>query len=248
MGTYRMTIEYDGTNYVGWQIQPNGRSIQEVLQKALQQITQLQIHIVGGGRTDAGVHAKGQVASFLCERELEPAKMKKGLNAVLPHDIVVKEFAKTYDEFHARYSAKSRTYEYTITLQPIAIGRLYAWELFYILNTDALHKCAELVCGTHSFEGFCKKEANVPHFNCTVRRAVWSCEKDFLHFTIEANRFLHGMVRALVGTMVDVARNAMSYEEFKAILENGKEHRTKMFAPAKGLCLMAIEYEEKQQQ
>lgn len=237
-----MTIEYDGTHYAGWQIQRNGRTVQEVLEKALHQITRLSLPIVGGGRTDAGVHALGQVASFRCDRELDLRRIKKGLNGVLPPDVVVRDLEKTDDSFHARYSAKARVYQYTIASRPLAIGRLYAWELFYILNTEALMHCAALVEGTHNFEGFCKKDVTVSHYNCTVEHAQWSFRNGTLFFTIQANRFLHGMVRALVGTMVDVARKARTYDEFKAILDNGKQHHAKMFAPAKGLCLMEILY------
>ncbi|MBP8975493.1 MAG: tRNA pseudouridine(38-40) synthase TruA [Bacteroidetes bacterium] len=242
MATYRMTIEYDGTNFVGWQMQNNGRSVQEVLEHALCQITQTTYHIVGAGRTDAGVHAFGQVASFQSMNELDTTKILKGLNAVLPEDVVIREFLKTYDNFHARYSAKSRTYRYTIARQPVAIGRLYSWQVYYILNCDELNRCAELIHGTHSFQPFCKKEAEVLHYKCTVEEANWTTNGNFLQCTIRANRFLHGMVRALVGTMIDVARGYISFEKFQQLFENVQENSATFFAPAKGLCLMEVQY------
>ncbi len=239
-----MTVEYDGTHFSGWQVQQNGRSVQEELERALQQIIQSQVKIVGAGRTDAGVHAKGQVASFQLKTELDCNKILRGLNGVLPEDIVVIDLKQTKKSFHARYHAMSRVYEYTISRRPIAIGRLYAWEMFYKLETELLHRCAEYIVGTHNFEGFCKKGSSQKDFECTVIQSIWVLNTDLFYYTIEANRFVYGMVRALVGSMIEVARGAMTIDNFTNILQ-GKDKAT-IYAPAKGLCLTQVKYKEEQ--
>ncbi|MCX7983369.1 MAG: tRNA pseudouridine(38-40) synthase TruA [Bacteroidetes bacterium] len=243
MPTYKMTLEYDGTHFVGWQVQNNGRSVQHVLEKALYTVTQENIRIVGAGRTDSGVHARGQVASFKVTNPLNPQQISKSLNAILPNDVVVRSLEEVEDTFHARYSAKARVYEYTIVRRPIAIGRLYAWELFYILNTEALNTCAAMIVGTHDFRSFCKKDTPRKNTFCSILRAEWHEINEYLRFVITANRFLHGMVRALVGSMVDVARGAMTRDEFHALLYSNSTVTTPaMYAPAKGLCLLEVLY------
>jgi tRNA pseudouridine38-40 synthase len=242
MSTYRMTIEYDGTNFVGWQFQKNGRSVQEVVEKALREIRQDFIRIAGGGRTDAGVHATGQVASFQYADSLDVRRLEKGMNAVLPRDVVVSGLQKTDDTFHARFSAKGRRYEYRIAEAPAAVERFYCWAVYQTLDLERMENAARMIVGEHDFRAFCKKSADAEHYRCIVDSARWSKREGGFLFSIQANRFMHGMVRALVGTMVDIGRGHTPAEKFESILNSQDRAEAGMSAPAKGLCLKEIIY------
>lgn len=242
MSRLRLTLEYDGTDFVGWQFQTNGRSVQEELEKAIKQILQHDIRIVGGGRTDAGVHARGQVASFEIDREIDTRAFAKSLNGVLPPDIVVREAQIPDENFHARYSAKSRRYKYYILQAPTAIERNYCWQLFQEVDFDSLQQCALAIRGDHDFRSFSKSGSEVQHHRCIVYSAAWMKSEASLIFEIAANRFLYGMVRALVGTMIDVGRKHTTMEEFHAIVEGRDRALAGMSAPAKGLFLEEISY------
>ena len=242
MPTYRMTIEYDGTEFVGWQFQKNGRSVQETIEKGIRKILQTSIRIAGGGRTDAGVHATGQVASFRCEMDLDLGRFEHSLNAVMPHDVVVFDIQKTASDFHARHSATSRSYEYSVCAHRCALHRNYRWSVYQQLNCEAMQFCANQITGDHDFRAFCKTVPDAVDYRCTVERAAWIPTDDGLKFEIKANRFLHGMVRALVGTMVDIGRAHTPLEEFSSILACRDRSKAGMSAPAKGLCLTGIFY------
>ena len=242
MQTIRLIIEYDGTDYVGWQFQINGRSIQEEVEKAIKQILQSDIRITGGGRTDAGVHARGQVASFSVEHDVEINSLARSMNAVLPHNIVIRDAAEVPIDFNARYDAKKRRYSYCISQEPTAINRNYCWQVFQKLNFDLMQICAKQIIGEHSFRSFCKVEADIHQHRCTITSAEWNKKDGFLVFEITANRFLHGMVRTLVGTMVNVGRGHTRIEDFINILEAKDRSIAGMAAPAKGLFLEEILY------
>jgi tRNA pseudouridine38-40 synthase len=237
-----MTIEYDGTDFAGWQFQKNGRSVQEVVEKAMLQILQVPLRIAGGGRTDSGVHATGQVASFHYSPDLDVGKMERGVNAVLPADVAVSALRKTDDDFHARFSAKARRYEYTIAASRIVIGRFFCWTVYQTLDMEAMELAAKMITGEHDFRAFCKTTADAEHYRCIVDFARWSKSESGFLFSIQANRFMHGMVRALVGTMVDIGRGLTRGEEFESILNSHDRDRAGMSAPAKGLCLKEIIY------
>lgn len=242
MPFYRLTLEYDGTDFVGWQYQPNGRSVQEEVEKALKQILQCDIRIIGGGRTDAGVHARGQVASFMINKVIDCEKLKKNLNGVLPKDIVVKEARDAVEGFNARYNAKSRLYKYYIKQEPTALERNYCWQIFYDLDIDEMNKCAEQIIGEHDFRSFCKDDNNEKNTICVVNYAKWIINKKDLTFGISANRYLYGMVRALVGTMIDVGRGYTPSGKFEIILHAKDRKMAGQSAPAKGLFLEEIVY------
>jgi len=242
MPNIRLILEYDGTDYVGWQFQINGRSVQEEVEKAIKQILQTDIRITGGGRTDAGVHARGQVASFSVEREVEINLLAKSMNAVLPHNIVVREAAKVSIDFNARHDAKSRRYTYCISQEPTAIQRNYCWQIFQKLDFEMMQACAKQIIGEHGFRSFCKVEIDIHQHRCTVSSAGWTQNDRLLVFDIIANRFLHGMVRTLVGTMVNVGRGHTKIEDFASILEAKDRSVAGMSAPAKGLFLEEIFY------
>jgi tRNA pseudouridine38-40 synthase len=242
MQTIRLIIEYDGTDYVGWQFQLNGRSVQEELEKAIKQILQSDIRITGGGRTDAGVHARGQVASFSVERDVEIDLLAKSMNAVLPENIVIREALEVSLDFNARYDAKKRRYAYFICQEPTAIHRNYCWQVFQKLDFELLKNCAQQIIGEHGFRSFCKVETDLHHHRCTINSAEWKLKDGLLVFEITANRFLHGMVRTLVGTMVNIGRGHTKIEDFKSILEARDRSLAGMSAPAKGLFLEEIIY------
>jgi tRNA pseudouridine38-40 synthase len=244
MQTIKLTLEYDGTGYVGWQSQPNGPTIQEELEKALQQILREKVSTVAAGRTDAGVHAKGQVVSFRTNGTLEPGKLVASLNALLPHQIVVLSAELVEDSFHARFSARARVYRYSLALRPVALQRDFCWYVGgFKLDPILLDKCAEILRGEHDFTSFCKSNSDVNDFSCLVEHAGWSRNGSILVFEIRANRFLYGMVRALVGTMVEIARGHRPLEDFRRILDAKDRTSAGMSAPAKGLCLENIIYE-----
>jgi tRNA pseudouridine38-40 synthase len=242
MPLIRLTLEYDGTDFVGWQFQTNGRSVQEEVEKAIKQILQVDIRITGGGRTDAGVHARGQVASFFVERDVEINLLAKSLNGVMPHSIIVLEAMEAPLDFNARYDAKSRRYTYSISQEPTAIQRDYCWQVFQKLNFALMQKCAQQILGTYSFRSFCKVETDLHNHRCSVLTSQWIQKDKLLIYEISANRFLHGMVRTLVGTMVNVGRGHTKYEEFYKILESNDRSFAGMSAPAKGLFLEDISY------
>lgn len=243
MQNIKLTIEYDGTGFVGWQVQPNGPSIQEELEKAIAKITQERVSTVAAGRTDAGVHARGQVVSTRISKPLEPASFAKSLNALLPPQIVVVSAAEVPEDFHARHSARARVYQYFLTLTLTAIDRDHCWYVGgFNLDMDLLDQCARILVGEHDFESFCKSNANVDHFRCTVSEAEWSKHNSSIIFKIRSNRFLYGMVRALVGTMVEIGRGHRPLSDMRRILEARDRSLAGMSAPSKGLFLEEIVY------
>ncbi|MBA4311765.1 MAG: tRNA pseudouridine(38-40) synthase TruA [Chlorobiaceae bacterium] len=242
MRNIKLIVEYEGTNYVGWQRQQNGKSIQGEIESVLNRILREEVNVIGAGRTDAGVHARGQTANFRTSIDRSLDEIRNGLNGLLPDDIVIHEIEEVPLEFHARYNAKERHYSYLISREPTALFRNYSWQLNYKLDLSLLEKSADGLRGEHDFESFCKANSEVDHHRCNVIESAWVSDGSFLRFNIAADRFLHGMVRALVGTMIDVARGYMSFEAYLDIF--GKKNRSEAgtAAPAKGLTLEKIIY------
>lgn len=243
MANWKLTIEYDGTGFSGWQIQPNARTVQEEIERGLAQITGSPARIAGGGRTDAGVHAAGQVATVMLEKEFQPDVLRRSLNGVLPDDVVILRAEEVPKEFHARFSASSREYRYSIVQRPNAIGRQFAWTCHYALDVELLNACASRLAGEHDFTSFAKADADTEHGTCRVLRAGWHHAEQRMDFTIEANRFLYGMVRTLVGTMVDIARGYRPIDEWRKIFEARDRKSAGAAAPPQGLCLLSIRYD-----
>lgn len=236
-----MLIEYDGTAFAGWQLQPEQRTVQGELEKALQKILQEEVRVTGAGRTDAGAHAKGQVAHFDAAQSPNGINWTKAINSVLPEDAVVREVAEVKPDFNARFAAKSRSYQYRIHLGPTALERGHSWTIFYDLDLSLLEQCAVSLSGQHDFSAFCSEEERDKR-EAIVFEAAWKKEGDFLCFDITASRFLRGMVRMLVGTMVEVGRGFMSLEQFQKLLQNPDGKKGGPLAPAAGLFLMRVEY------
>ncbi len=238
----KLTIEYDGTDFAGWQIQASERTVQGEMEKVLTTILGKKTELVGSGRTDSGVHAFGQVANFNVGGEVDAAKLLHSLNSMLPNDVVIRELSEVPEDFHARYSAISRIYSYRIHLGRSALNHRYLWELLYDLGLEELKWCAEAIRGEHDFTSFCVAKSQKDDCSCEVMVADWKKVGRELLFHIEADRFLHTMVRSLVGTMVEVGRGFLPKEEFGEIVTLKDRTEAGPTAPAKGLCLVAVRY------
>ncbi|MBU2623538.1 MAG: tRNA pseudouridine(38-40) synthase TruA [Proteobacteria bacterium] len=241
----KLTIEYDGTAYNGWQRQKNGRTIQEEIEKALLAMTGRKVTLTGAGRTDAGVHALGQVANFICDTRLESESFFKGLNSLLPGDIVIKECVLVHEKFHSRYDAKSKVYNYRILnrLVPAAVGRGYAWHIRKPLLLDAMESAAACIAGTHDFKAF---EGTGSPRKSTVRTVfkarLFKENEDLIVFEIEADGFLRFMVRNIVGTLVCAGLGKISHGDVKEILGSRDRSKACATAPPHGLFLMKVRY------
>ncbi|MFY7672722.1 tRNA pseudouridine(38-40) synthase TruA [Tenacibaculum sp. MEBiC06402] len=240
---YFIELSYNGKNYYGWQVQPNVISVQEKITSALSTILREEIAIVGAGRTDAGVHASQMYAHFDIDKELDDNFTYK-LNAILPDDIVIYRTVKVADDAHARFDAVSRSYEYKIWLgrNPFLLDT--SWQLNYKnIDIKAMNAAAKLLHDYEDFECFSKVKTDVYTFNCTVTNAEWKLEGDQLTFFISANRFLRNMVRAIVGTLLDIGLGKKSVEDFKTIIESKNRSKAGVSVPAKGLFLTKVEYD-----
>lgn len=245
MRNIKLIIEYDGTNYFGWQRQPRETTIQEVLENALEKITGKRITIIGSGRTDSGVHALAQVANFKTESTMTPFQFQKALNSLLPKDIVIKEAENVDLNFNSQFSAKSKVYIYVILNRdyPSALERLRAWFISDRLHLSRMEEAARMVIGEHDFRAFALSKLNV---KTTVRRVLGAeleeKSNDRIEFEIEASGFLKGMVRLIVGTLVQVGKGKITPENFREILESGEKTNFVITAPARGLFLKKTKY------
>ncbi|MBN2538903.1 MAG: tRNA pseudouridine(38-40) synthase TruA [Deltaproteobacteria bacterium] len=244
MRNVMIVCEYDGTAYHGWQRQPNGISIQEVLEKKIGTITQEEIRLTASGRTDAGVHALNQVANFRTKSTIGCGNLLKGVNSLLPEDIVVKVLRDTDKEFHARYSAKSKIYVYRIFNNPVrsALYRNCSWHLRAPLDVDAMGQAAKILEGMHDFSSFCASGGDAEDHIRTVIDTSVHMKGDIISFTIEANGFLRYMVRNIVGLLVDVGREITTPTGFKEIMVAMDRTRAGITAPPQGLFLMEVRY------
>lgn len=239
----RAVVAYDGTDYQGFQRQANGPTVQEVLERALEQVTGEPVTILAAGRTDTGVHAEGQVIAFDTEWKHPLEALLRALNAVLPPDVAVREVAPAPLDFHPRYDALSRYYRYTIYNHPVRspLARRTSFHVAWPLDVEAMQAAADLLVGEHDFAAF----GTPPKGENTVRRvlrAQWHADPPWLYFDIEANAFLYRMVRTLVGTMIRVGLGRLSVEAVREILASGDRRRAGPAVPPHGLCLMAVRY------
>ena len=242
MRNIKLEIEYDGNNFHGWQIQPDLRTVQEEIQDKLETILGEKINLVSAGRTDVGVHALGQVANFKTASGLDQRSIINGLNGLLPDDVVIKKTEEVDLDFNSRYDAKSRLYKYRIYSGKTAILRSYVWEVFYSLDLEDIVKATQRTEGRHDFSSFCVAESSKANNICQVFSADWEKSGDELIFEIEGDRFLHTMVRSLVGTLVEVGRKYFSVSDFITIMEAKDRKKVGPTAPACGLYLMEVKY------
>lgn len=242
MSRYKMLIEFDGTNYSGWQIQPNANTIEEELETALSRILQEDIDIIGQGRTDAGVHAEGQVAHVDIDQEIDIDQLLYALLGVLSRDVCVWNMEKVDDSFHARFDGKSRQYRYQIITRPSALHYRTANYIYYDLNVEAMQECAVMIMGTHDFENFSKTDKDQPDAICTVQDSNFFQEDYLITYRVKANRFVRHLVRRLVGTMIQVGSGKRTVEDFSDLLNGVEVEQTSHGALAKGLILEKVEY------
>lgn len=246
MQRYFIYLCYDGTRYHGWQVQPNGISVQEELQSCLSTLLRRPVEITGAGRTDAGVHARQMVAHFDAGDVFDEAQLAYRLNRMLPRDIAVSRIEKVADGLHARFSATSRTYHYFIHIGRDPFLRHYSLEMPYQLDFARMNEAARLLLEVKDFGAFCKAGADVKTTLCDVTKAQWELMEDGdvkrWRFVITANRFLRNMVRAVVGTLVDVGRGKISQEEFRQIVVSGSRSNAGESMPGHALFLWDIKY------
>jgi tRNA pseudouridine38-40 synthase len=245
MRNIKLTIEYDGTGYHGWQIQPNYPTIQGILQERVGVITGERISLIASGRTDAGVHAFGQVANFRTESRISAESLKRGVNSLIPDDMAIREVEEVSDEFHARFSAKSKLYEYRILnrLVPSPLERNFSWHVSRRLELDRMRKAAEMLLGTHDFSSF--RSAHSDNLNPVRTLMIMEIRKARNHMIsvrMRANAFLKQMARNIVGTLVDVGKKRIDPEGLREILNARDRTRAGMAAPPHGLFLVEVEY------
>ena len=241
---YFVWFSYDGTAYHGWQVQPNGVTVQEVLERCLSMLLRKPIEVVGAGRTDAGVHARRMVAHFDYEGDYDMDNLAYKLDHALPQDISVWSVEPVSDDMHARFSAKRRTYHYYIHTHKSPFLRKYSCQLHYQLDFEAMNQAAEVLREYEDFGAFCKAGSDVKTTLCKIYAAQWhqTSETEW-YFEITANRFLRNMVRAVVGTLIEVGRGRMTLDEFRQVIEKGSRTGAGESMPAHALFLENVEYE-----
>jgi tRNA pseudouridine38-40 synthase len=239
---FKLTIQYDGTNYSGWQIQKNAPTIQQTISDSIKIILKEEINLIGSGRTDSGVHALGQVANFISSKEIELHKFRHSLNAILPGDIAIKQIEEVSEEFHARFSAVKRSYFYFISKGKSPFYENYSYRFPGKPELEQLKEISKIFVGEKDFTSFTKKNSEIENKTCNVTFAHWRETKELLIFHIEANRFLHGMVRAIVGTILRTATENYDSGYIKNIFEQKDRQSAWEAVPAKGLFLYKVTY------
>lgn len=245
MRNIRLLIEYDGTQYAGWQWQSNGRTIQEALSKAIEKVVQEKVTIYGSSRTDARVHALGQVANFRTTSDIPSERLIHAINFYLPHDIAVKEAKDVTESFHAQFCAKSKVYRYTLFNDWIrtSLNRDFCYVCGSQLNMDKMIAATRYLIGTHDFTSFTTQAQSEKNRIRTIKKLDIKKEGKYIYFILEADGFLYNMVRTIVGTLIEIGRGKITMECMKDILDAKNRKLAGPTAPAKGLCLMEVKYE-----
>jgi len=239
---YFLELSYDGTPYHGWQRQPNAISVQEVLENSLSTLLRTKVNIVGAGRTDTGVHAKQIMAHFDSEIALDCVLLKYKLNSILPPEIAIQKLYLVVKDAHARFDAVSRSYEYVISLSknPFSINSAY-----YVkreLDIDLMNEAAKLLLNYTNFKCFSKSKTDVKTYNCTITEAIWERYENKMVFKISANRFLRNMVRAIVGTLLEIGEHKLNLDDLKNIIKSENRSEAGYSVPAHGLYLTKVKY------
>lgn len=241
---YFLEFSYNGKAYHGWQNQPNAISVQEVLEKALSTLLQCDISVMGAGRTDAGVHASQMFAHFDFEGAFEAKDLVYKLNSFLPKDIAVSDVFLVQAEAHARFDALSRTYTYKIATSKNVFDYDFAYQLQLALDVEAMNEACKILCQYKDFQSFSKSNTDVKTYHCAIKEAYWTEKYNELVFTIKADRFLRNMVRAIVGTMVNIGLGKLKPEDLHAIIKSKNRSEAGFSVPAQGLFLEKITYPE----
>lgn len=240
---YFIKFSYKGTNYHGWQYQPNASSVQETLTKALSVVLNSEIEIMGAGRTDTGVHAKEMFGHFDFEEDFEIQTLIHKLNSFLPKDIAIFDIIPVHEDAHARFDATKRTYEYHINAIKNVFLEELSWYYHQKLDINLMNEAAKMLLQHTDFQCFSKVNTDVNTFNCKITEAFWKEEDNRLVFTISADRFLRNMVRAIVGTLVYIGLEKISLEDFNGIIESKDRGKAGFSVPAHGLYLTEIKYD-----
>lgn len=241
MNNYKLTIQYDGTEYAGWQIQENAKTIQGILSDSIKTILRENINLIGSGRTDSGVHAIGQVANFRYENKIDIRRFNHSLNSILPVDISVLKIDEPGETFHSRFDAKMRTYLYVIS--KIKSPFYYKYSVYKRdLNIKYLNELSKNFLGKKDFSSFCKKKSEVENRFCEVKQFVWRETKNFYLFFISADRFLHGMVRTLIGTLFKAVDEKNGDNYIKEVVQDKSIQSAGESVPPKGLFLYRVDY------
>lgn len=240
---YFITFSYDGTAYHGWQIQPHSVTVQEELQKALSTLIRKPMEVVGAGRTDTGVHARKMIAHFDHDEVLDCSQLVYKLNKLLPRDIAVQHVEPVADDMHARFSAKSRTYHYYVHLDKNPFLRSYSWQVYGNPDFELMNRAARVLMEYKDFTSFSKVNTDTKTNDCTITEARWDrVGEDQWRFTVTANRFLRNMVRAIVGTLMEVGRRRMTIEQLRSVIEAKDRCRAGDSVPGNALFLVEVLY------
>lgn len=244
MKNYRLTIQYNGMNYSGWQIQPNADTIQQQIEQAIQIITKAKINLIGSGRTDAGVHALGQVANFRIEDDLILNKFQHSLNSILPNDIAITDVSEVKENFHSRFDAKKRSYLYIINSlkSPFYKDFTYYYPPIRKLDVEQLNSISNRFIGEFDFTSFAKKNTETKDKVCNITLSQWRKNKELYFFRIDGNRFLHGMVRGIIGTILEIAEKNYPKNKVEDILSLKDREAAGRGVQASGLYLYKVKY------
>jgi len=251
----KLVIEYDGLGFCGWQSQKSGDSVQDEIGRAIFKTTGQTVNLIAAGRTDAGVHALGQVANFKIDHDLEPSRYKAALNFYLPQQVRIKSAVEEELSFHSRYDATFRRYRYLATeCERSALYNGLRWETGEEIDLELLKAAAKLVAGEHDFTSFCVVSSRKEDNRCCIERSDWHRTDPLLVYEIRGNRFLHSMIRSLVGSMINMARLKpdknklnLTLAQFENIIKSGTEERMTFTAPAHGLYLVSVGYDKGKQ-
>ena len=245
MPTFRLNIEYLGTEWHGWQIQPDHPTIQGAIESALRTAMRQPIGITGSGRTDTGVHASGQVAHLSIDQDVDEQRLLASLNGLLPGSIAIRSIQRVRDDFHARFDAGSRQYRYRMGHVPFAIEDAIRWFVRPAPDMTRMNRAASLLLGRHDFTSFCRTQSETENRVCTIETAGWMVtaeDESKVDFVVRADRFLHGMVRAIVGTLVEIGQGKRDPDDITAILAARDRKKAGFAAPARGLMLEKVLY------
>ena len=241
MNNYRLTIQYDGTEYAGWQIQENAKTIQGIISESIKTILREEINLIGSGRTDSGVHSIGQVANFRCENKIDVYSFQHSINAVLPEDISVIRIEEVDELFNSRFDAKQRTYLYLFS--KIKSPFYYKYSVYKKnLDIKSFKELSTNFLGKKDFSSFCKKKSDIENKVCEVKQVTWRETNNFYLFFISSDRFLHGMVRAIIGTILKAVNKKEGNDYIKKIIDDKSREAAGDSVPAKGLFLYRVDY------
>lgn len=242
MNNYKLIIQYDGTNYAGWQIQRNCVTVQEKITSVLKILLKEDINLVGSGRTDSGVHALGQQANFRTEKSINTYRFKHSLNSLLPKDISILDLSEVKENFNARYDACKRSYLYFIVKYKSPFYDRYSYFYHNKIDIQRLNQLSKVLIAEADYSSFSKKRSETENKVCTIFNAIWTEKKGLVIFLIEANRFLHGMVRTITGTLLDAVKNNYDENFVKEVIWSKNRDMAGEAVPAKGLFLYKVKY------